>query len=832
MLHELKYAVRGLRRAPGFTASAIAALALGIGANTAVFSVVYAVLLKPLPYARPDRLVRLSERNPEGTDTGLVSIGTFVDWRARTGSLAGLAIYTRPGNIQTVWAFGDRLEIVKSSAASPALFPTLGVAPIMGRTFRPEAQQDKPAGDRGEVIISYALWQRTFGGASDVVGRVVRVEDRTPSRIIGVMPRGFAFPEGAEAWVNLAFVNGVPAQRRRAQSLQAIARLREDAAIDRARADLAGVSGQLAVEQPVSNAGWTAQVRPLAAADTAAAQPALLALFGAVAGVLIIGCASVANLLLARGAARHREMAVRLALGAGRWRVVRQCLTEAVVLSALGTVAGLFLGGWLTRLLVRLAPADIPRLTEVGMNGTLLLYATGAGLLSAAFIGLAPAVRAARADRTGGLRVESRSATALGATVRRFLIGGEVAIVVLLLTGSLLLLRTFVKLRAVDLGFRTEHVLQVSTRWPIGRVFPSTPGVRPWPRIQRAIDSLVDAVASVPGVEAVGLIADVPLTGDRFSGQVWRADAPGASGLTPPSDARDRWTADLTVVTPGYFRAMGIPIVRGRNFAESDRLSDEQLNDARLPRIGSVVVNQAFAARYFPGEDPIGRTVITHDDQEFGPIKTIVGVSGDVRSNAIGEPAVPAMFVPHAQHPDVFVPSLVVRSVLPVEAIAGPLRDRIATIDPPLLLRQIQPLDAVVSAAMSRPRFNLLLLSAFALVALALSAIGIYGVLAYVVTQRTREIGIRMALGARAADVMRLVLREGMAPVAGGTAAGVLAALLATRVLRTMLFGVTPFDPVSLAAAPVLLGAVAFIACALPARRATRVDPLVALRND
>ena len=832
MLHELKYAVRGLRRAPGFTASAIAALALGIGANTAVFSVVYAVLLKPLPYARPDRLVRLSERNPEGTDTGLVSIGTFVDWRARTGSLAGLAIYTRPGNIQTVWAFGDRLEIVKSSAASPALFPTLGVAPIMGRTFRPEAQQDKPAGDRGEVIISYALWQRTFGGASDVVGRVVRVEDRTPSRIIGVMPRGFAFPEGAEAWVNLAFVNGVPAQRRRAQSLQAIARLREDAAIDRARADLAGVSGQLAVEQPVSNAGWTAQVRPLAAADTAAAQPALLALFGAVAGVLIIGCASVANLLLARGAARHREMAVRLALGAGRWRVVRQCLTEAVVLSALGTVAGLFLGGWLTRLLVRLAPADIPRLTEVGMNGTLLLYATGAGLLSAAFIGLAPAVRAARADRTGGLRVESRSATALGATVRRFLIGGEVAIVVLLLTGSLLLLRTFVKLRAVDLGFRTEHVLQVSTRWPIGRVFPSTPGVRPWPRIQRAIDSLVDAVASVPGVEAVGLIADVPLTGDRFSGQVWRADAPGASGLTPPSDARDRWTADLTVVTPGYFRAMGIPIVRGRNFAESDRLSDEQLNDARLPRIGSVVVSQAFAARYFPGEDPIGRTVITHDDQEFGPIKTIVGVSGDVRSNAIGEPAVPAMFVPHAQHPDVFVPSLVVRSVLPVEAIAGPLRDRIATIDPPLLLRQIQPLDAVVSAAMSRPRFNLLLLSAFALVALALSAIGIYGVLAYVVTQRTREIGIRMALGARAADVMRLVLREGMAPVAGGTAAGVLAALLATRVLRTMLFGVTPFDPVSLAAAPVLLGAVAFIACALPARRATRVDPLVALRND
>jgi predicted permease len=525
-------------------------------------------------------------------------------------------------------------------------------------------------------------------------------------------------------------------------------------------------------------------------------------------------------------------MAVRMALGAGTWRLVRQCLAEAVVLSAVGTAAGLLLGQWLAGVLVRTAPADIPRLGEVGLNGTLLLFAIAVGLLTAVFIGLAPAVQGARADRAGVLRPDARAATARGVTMRRLLIGGEVAIVVLLLTGALLLLRTFVKLRGIDLGFQTERVLNVSTRWPIGRLFPSTPGVRPWPRIQRAVDQLLEDVGSVPGVEAVGLVADVPLTGNRFSGSVWRTDAPGASGLTPPSDPHDRWTADLTVVSGGYFRAMGIPILRGRNFTDTDRLTDDQLNDQGLPRSGVVIVNRTFAERYFPGEDPIGRTIVTRDDGEFAPIKTIVGVSGDVRGNAIAEPAAPAVFVPHGQHPDVFVPSLIVRSSLPTEAIAGAIRARIATVNPPLLVQAIRPMAAVVSGALSRPRFNLVLLSSFALVALSLSAVGIYGVLAYLVAQRTREIGIRMALGAGAADVVRLVLGEGMAPVLAGVVVGLVAAGLATRTLQSMLFGVTPLDPVSFIAAPALLAAVALFACYLPARRATRVDPLIALREE
>jgi putative ABC transport system permease protein len=824
MLNDLRYALRTLRRSSGFAASAILALALGIGANTAVFSVVYAVLLKPLPYEEPDRLVRLSEIDPAGVDSGRVSIGTFVDWRARSRTLEAVAVYTIPGGGQTLWSLGDHLQVVRISAASSTLFSVLRGRPALGRTFSPE--------DQRKYVLSHGLWQRAFGGAANVIGQAVSVEGRFSGEIIGVMPAGFAFPELADAWSNLPFPDDMPAARRRAQSLNTIARLRPGVTLDEARTELQGISAQLASEQPASNAGWSARVVPQAGSDTAATKPALLALLAAVAGVLMIGCASVANLLLARTSSRRREMAVRLALGAGTLRLVRQSLAEAIVLATAGSLAAAVLGQSFARVLVRFAPPGIPRLSEVGMSPALLAFAAAAGLLSAAFIGLAPALQVRRADRDGSLRPESRASTTRGGPVRRALIAVEVGLVVLLLTGALLLVRTFVKLRGVDLGFQPQQLLSVSARWPIGKLFPSTPGVRPWPSVQRAVDGLIAAVASVPGVDAVGLISDVPLTGDPFSGTVWRADAPGASGLTAPRDVRDRWKADLNVVSPGYFSVMGVPIVRGRNFGEHDRSTDAQLADARLARSGVLIVNNVFASRYFPDQDPIGRTIIVYDDQEFGWSRTIVGVVGDIRGHAIAESARPAIYIPHAQHPDVFVPSLLVRSALPPDALAKAIRERIAAYDPALLVQRIQPMEDVVSGALSGPRFNLVLLSAFALVALILSAVGIYGVLAYLVTQRTREIGIRMALGARAADVLRLVLREGMGPVVLGGAAGMMAALVATRALRTMLFGVTPLDPVSFAAAPALLTIVALLACYLPARRATRVDALVALRDE
>jgi putative ABC transport system permease protein len=833
MLNDLRYALRILRRSPGFAASAILALALGIGANTAVFSVVYAVLLKPLPFEEPDRLVRLSEVDPAGVDSARVSIGTFVDWRARSRTLEAVAVYTIPGGGQTLWSLGDRLQVVRISAASPALFAVLRSRPVLGRTFHPEdLHGGGPSADRAKYVLSYDFWQRAFGGAASVIGQIVSVEGRFSGEIIGVMPPGFAFPEVADVWASLPFPGETAPARRRMQSFNTIARLRPGVTLDQARAELQAISAQLASEQPASNRGWTARVVPQAGSDTAATKPALLALLGAVAGVLVIGCASVANLLLARTSSRRREMAVRLALGAGTLRLVRQCLAEALVLAAAGSLAAVLFGHWLAKILVRFAPPDIPRLSQVGMSPALLAFAAAAGLGSAVFTGLAPALQVRRADRDGGLRPESRASTTRGGWVRRALIAVEVGLVVLLLTGALLLVRTFVKLRGVDLGFQPQHVLNVSTRWPVGKLFPSTPGVRPWPSVQRAVDGLIAAVSSVPGVDAVGLISDVPLTGDPFSGTVWRADAPGASGLTAPSDVHDRWQADLSVVSTGFFPVMGVPILRGRHFTESDRSTDAQLTDARLARTGVLIVNNVFASRYFPGQDPIGRTLVVYDDQEFGWSRTIVGVVGDIRGHAIGESARPAVYIPHAQHPDVFVPSLLVRSTLPPDALAKVIRERIAAYDPALLVQRIRPMDDVVSGALSRPRFNLVLLSAFALVALALSAVGIYGVLASLVAQRTREIGIRVALGARGRDVVRLVVWEGMAPVIVGAAVGIAAAALATRALRTLLFGVTPLDPVSFAAAPALLAIVALLACYLPARRATRVDPLVALREE
>jgi putative ABC transport system permease protein len=828
MINDLRYAFRTLRRSPAFALSAILALALGIGANTAVFSVVYAVLLKPLPYAEPDRLVKLSEFNAtQGMDDGRVSRGTFIDWRTRTKTLDDVAAYSSGG--ESLWTIGDRLQVVRVAASSPALTRVLSVQPILGRWFGSE--QALP-GATPQLVISYGLWQRAFGGAADIIGRRVLLEGRTTREIIGVMPKGFAFPEKADAWTNLALGAPIRGQRRRFLSYHAVGRMIGGATLQDVRREFDGLSAQLAVEQPDSNAGWSARVVPLAGSDTREVRASLLALFAAVGGVLLIGCANVANLLLARATARRRETAVRAALGASTTRLVRQSLTEAALLALLGTIAGVLIGTWLCGILVSLAPADVPRLGAVRIDVVLLLFAAAAGILSAAFVGLVPAVQAVRAAQRGALRPELRAVTPRAALARRVLIGGEAAVVVLLLTGAMLFLRTFVGLRGIDLGFEPERVWSVSTRWPLGRMMPGTPGTRPWPRLQRAVDGLVDAVAGIPGVEAAGVISDVPLTGKPADSNVWRNDAPGANGLTPPSDLRDRWRADLAVVTPGYFTALGIPLLRGRNFTDGDRLTDDQLNAKTVPTNGVAVVNQAFAARYFPGEDPIGRTLVVADDQTFGWSRTIVGVVADVRGHTVAEAAEPAIFIPHAQHPDVFLPSLIVRTSLPPAVVATALRDRIAAYDPQLLVQRIRPMDEVIAGALSRPRFNLLLIGTLAALGLTLAAVGIYGVVSFLVTARTREIGIRMALGARAADVRRLVLREGMAPVVAGVAAGLLAWTVAARAIRTLLYGVAPLDPVSLSAAPALLIAIALLACYLPARRATAVDPLVALREE
>jgi putative ABC transport system permease protein len=826
---DFRYAVRTLVRTPGFTLSAVVALALGIGANTAVFSVVYAVLLKPLPYPEANRLVRLYETNSaSGTARGDVSAGTFVDWRARSRTLDGFAAYSTPLGGETLWTVGDRVHVVRISSVSPALFSILRVHPMLGGGLRPE-QESASAGAPGQFVISYGLWQRVFGGDRGVVGRRIMIEGRLPREIVGVMPRGFAFPDRTEAWTSMPMAP-VPASRRRSLTFQALARLAPGETIEDARRELRDISRQLETEQPVSNAGWSAAAEPLGGSDAGPARFALEALMAAVAGVLLIGCANVANLLLARASSRRRELAVRAALGAGVVRMLRLCLAEAALLSGIGVVTGLLLGKWLADVLVHLAPADVPGLDRAGMGGPVFLFAASLGVVAAVSTGLVPALQAIRADLHGGMRPDLRSAGHRSGTPRRLLIAAEVAVVVLLLTSALLLVRTFVKLRAVDLGFDAHHVLEVEARWPIGTLF-GKPGQQ-WPRVQRAVDGLLNTVETIPGIEAAGVVSDVPLTGGTGEGAVWRADAPGARDLNPPTDARARWRADVSVVTPGYFAALGIPVVRGRNFTAADRFSDEQLANPALPRSGVIIINAEFASQYFPHEDPVGRVLVAPDLAAFGAVRTIVGVAGDIRGRAISEIPRPTAFIPHAENPDVFRPSLLIRSTLPSSAVAEVVRRRLAEYDRNLLILRIRPMGDIVSGALSKPRFNLLLLSSFAIVALGLSALGIYGVLAYVVTQRTREIGIRVALGAQGRDVLRMLVREGMAPVAAGACAGIAASVVAARLIRSLLFGVTPNDAVSLAGAPLLLMVVALLACYLPARRALAVDPLVALRDE
>ncbi|MGH9371885.1 MAG: FtsX-like permease family protein, partial [Vicinamibacterales bacterium] len=460
----------------------------------------------------------------------------------------------------------------------------------------------------------------------------------------------------------------------------------------------------------------------------------------------------------------------------------------------------------------------------------LLIFAICAGLATAALTGLAPALQATRADYLGVVRSPGRAVTQCGTSIRRWLIAGEIAVVVVLLTSAALLVRSFAKLRGVDLGYETERVLSVETRWPTGRFV--TPSRRPWFLVQQAVDGMVAEVRSIPGVEGAGLVTDLPLTGDPSSGSMWRADAPGASGLKPPASARDQWKADISVVTAGYFQALGIHFLKGRNFSEADRFTEEQLTNLETPRAGVAVINRVLAARYFPNEEPIGKTLVLFDDQTFGRTRTIVGIVADMRVRAVAEAARPMIFLPHAQYPNVTRPTIAVRSSLPPDVIAGAVRERLRLFDPQLLVLRTRTMNDVVSGALSRPRFNLLLVGSFAVVALGLAAIGTYGVVALLVTQRTREIGIRVALGARRPDILHLVVREGMSPVFVGAAAGVVGSVAATSAIRSMLFGVTRLDPVSFAVAPVVLAAVALLACYLAARGALRVDLLIALREE
>ena len=804
---DLRYALRKLAHAPGFTAVALLTLALGIGANSAIFSVVYGVLFRPMGFHEPDELVQLYSEL-RGNRFSAFSAPNFLDVQGDARSFSGVAAMGRQE--VTLTGAGDPVGL-DAGTVSAGLFEVLGVSPVLGRSFRPE--ENEPGGS-DVVILSHALWQDRFGGDAEIVGKTIQLQ-RRPHQVIGVMPRGFDYPEERQLWTPLVYGPGFrDVNNRGAFGLGVIARLAPGATIAQADAELRPMAQRLAAEVPeipLAQDNFSMSATGLREAMIGDVQQPLAVLLGAVGFVLLIACANVANLLLARASMRETEMAVRTALGAGRGRLTRQLLTESVVLGVLGGCIGLLLALWGSAALVRLQP-DVPRLAEVRVDGAVVLFTFAIALFASLVFGAAPALQAARQDPFDALREGGRGPMASRRThrMRSALVVAELALAVLLLTGAGLLIRSFAHLLDQDPGFRPENVLTFRVQLP-SDAYPDDE------RRQVFFASLLDQLRALPGMRDAAAVSYTPLVNTVFR---IGFEIDGGPERVPGTEQ----VLDVRVVTPDYFRTLAIPVARGRAIEATDR-------DGTLP---VALLNEAAVRRYFPNEDPIGRTIRLGwgrgPGQEDTP-GTVVGIAGDVRLRNLREDAPPTIYLAHAQVA-VSGMSVVARAQGEPAALTAAIRETLLALDPNLPLDRVTTMDGVIAESVAQPRFYMLLLVLFAAVALALAAIGIFGVMSFIVAQRKREIGIRMALGAREASVLRLVLGRSLGLIAAGIGIGLIAALGLTNLLRSLLFGVTPLDPLVLAATATLLALTALAASWLPARRAARLDPLVALRTE
>ncbi len=806
LIQDLHYALRQLRKSPGFTAVTVITLALGIGANTAIFSVVNAVLLRPLPYKDDGRLVVILNkgRNP-------VAPANFIDWRSQSQSFSqmGAAEYWTPNLTGT-----DNPEKLWALHVTPDIFPMLGVQPLLGRMFLPEEQE---AGKEHEVVLSYSLWQSHFAGNPEIIGRSVALSGETYN-VVGVMPRDFKFAPfwatKAQLWVPLAL--GPRLTDRGGSSLRVFARLKPGVTLEQAQAEMAGITGRLEREFPGTNQDM--QVVSLREKVVGNIRPALLVLLGAVGFVLLIACANVSHMLLARAAARREEIALRTALGAGRWDVFRQLLTESLMLALMGGSAGLLLAVWGVRVLLAISPAAIPRVETVGVDGLVLLFALAISLLTGLAFGMAPAWRATAVNLSDALK-EGKRGSSEGLRrnrLRGLLVGSEFALAVVLLAGAGLMVRTFLALQNVDAGFDPHGVLSMVVG--VAGTEQASGG-----HTGNFYQEVLRKVGAVPGVQSVSGINHLPLAGDEWG-------FPFHIEGRPPEPPGKDLVATYRVVFPGYFRTMRIPILHGRDVTDADNL--------RAP--GVVVINDYLARRYWPGEDAIGKR-ITFDDPARNPSwLTVVGVTKNTAQSNWTSPPEEEVFLPYLQNRDYLnAPSppfayltLVVRTGLDPAALAPAIRGAIHSLDANTPLSEIQTMDHVVAEANGQSRFYLILLGAFAAVALVLAGVGIYGVMSYSVSRRTHEIGVRMALGARGRDVLRLVVFQGIIQALAGVAVGLAGALALSQLMAGLLFGTRPTDPATFAAVVLVLSAVAVAASYIPARRAAKVDPMVALRYE
>jgi len=793
-LRDTRYAIRQLVRTPGFTAIAILTLALGIGATTAIFSVVNGVLLRPLPYPDSASLVRVHEIVPE---YGRFSVApaNFLDWRQQNAVFDRVAAYT---SASATFTSADGPERVQGALVSWDLFPLLQVAPALGTAFT--ADQDRPGGP-AVVILSYATWQQRFGGDPGVVGRSITLSG-APTTIVGVMPAAFYFPSRtAEFWRPLA-LNPANASRG-GHYLGVVARLKAGVPIDRAQVEMKGMAERLAVEYPKYSANESAQVVSLQEQIVGAIRPALLTLLAAVGFVVLIACANVANLLLVRASVRDKEIAIRTALGADRRRLVVQMLSESLVLALAGGALGVLLGYAAMAPIQTLSAGSIPRVADVAVDGEVLAFAAIATILTGILFGLAPAWQASRAAVGAVLKEGGRSSTTSGGRwVRSGLLVAEVALSIVLLTGAALLLRSFARLTSIDPGFKPDKVLAFQVSLPAA-------SYKGGPEQLAFYDALMQKLAAQPGVQSAGLVQTLPLRGSY----VLSFDVRGRAAAQPG----DEPSANYRVVTPDYFDAVTIPLRRGRAFTAQDAPQGQHV----------AIVDDAFVKKFFPDQDPIGQGL--HIGNGTDGFFDVVGVVGSVRYDGLDTTAAPTMYVPLAQ--DTFSSMWVLtRARGEPTALAAAARQAVRAIDPTLPAYSMSPLATVVSDSVAQRRFSMLLLALFACVALFLATVGLYGVVSYTVSQRTREIGLRMAIGAQPGDVLTMILGEGMKLAIAGIAIGLAGAVALGRVVRTMLFEVAPSDPLSYAAAAAGLLLVALLACYIPARRAMRVDPLVALQ--
>jgi putative ABC transport system permease protein len=815
---DLRYGARMLLKNPGITFVVILALALGIGANTAIFSVVDAVLLRPLPYDESERLVVLNERSPV-LDEMSISYPNFTDWRNQNKVFEKIGVYNR--NSYNLTGVGEAERII-TGQVSADLFAALRVNAALGRVFTNE--EDKPGG-APVVVLSYGLWQRRFGGQASIVNQPLTLNGKSYT-VIGVMPQDFQFPSRVEMWVPVGQLSGEASWQQRGNhpGLYGVARLKPGVSFAQAKAEMDTIGANLEKQYKDSNAGNGVGTRPLLEVFVEDVRRALWVLFAAVAFVLLIACANIANLLLARAQSRQKEMAIRAAMGAGRWRIARQLLTESVLLALVGGTVGILIAQWGIKLILYVSPDAIPRAREISLDWRVFAFTIGISFVTGILFGLVPAIQAGVVDVHETLKETGRG-TSGRHWLRSSLVVVEVATTLVLLIGAGLMIRSFYRLQKVNPGFSYDHLTSFSVALPQKKYTTNE-------QREQFYNRLLENLRSLPGVEATAAASGLPLGNNG-----WQTSFVVDGKPAPPREQTPLMEACL--VTPDYFRAMSIPLKSGRYFdAHDDRsslagkdLSKLNENQREIAALNAIMIDEEFARRYWPGEDAVGKRIRLGTSND-APVLTVLGVVGRVKMEGLSQDSNRVQgYFPFAQIPNDTMTVIVKASGDPNQLIAA-VRQQVKIIDPDQPIYGIRTMDEIRAESVAPERLNLTLLSIFAGIALVLAIVGIYGVMSYSVTQRTHEIGIRMAIGAQPRDVFRMVLMQGMMLALIGVALGLVGAFGLTRLMATMLFNVEPTDPATFAAIAVLLTVVALVACYVPGRRATKVDPVVSLRYE